>query len=201
MHVSNVCCPVLTILGTKSPAINGTIHCYFRRVGEGVGIFENPLFCDKTKYWRVAYTERQCQDHRKQNSCGIGNEYTEKTTGTPQPGVQAQCQNRYTRVAEVIRPWHTRYLLPVFCPELTFREDGCEIAHMSPGYAVVRGYGSGISMGGTKPAIELKCPIKSVPPMYIITSQVIIQRRYGVRWNLNHVIISWTYATHQAAQL
>ena len=51
-------------------------------------------------------------------------------------------------------------IMPVYYPNLKYREDGCICLPMENGkYAVVSGDGSGLSDGQTKMAFELKCPM------------------------------------------
>ena len=52
-------------------------------------------------------------------------------------------------------------IMPVYYPDLVYREDGCEILKMTNGYVVVSGDGTAINgIGGSSQlAVEFKCPI------------------------------------------
>jgi hypothetical protein len=50
-------------------------------------------------------------------------------------------------------------IMPVYFPQILFREDGCETLPLGDGYAVISGDGSGInSDGSVDVAVEFKCP-------------------------------------------
>ncbi|VDI03707.1 Hypothetical predicted protein [Mytilus galloprovincialis] len=51
-------------------------------------------------------------------------------------------------------------IIPVYFPQLQYREDGCKILPIGDSYAIISGDGSGIDhMGENKIAFEIKCPI------------------------------------------